>query len=100
MNQWKASIRAWLIDLVREAVRSESVQPGNSFSLVAGPTSIPDNPAYRSADMHPGRVFSGVTKEAWDKAVIDSPTFGAEPSFEQMQSAAIAEQAKYYEVAK
>lgn len=95
----KARLRAWLIELVREAIRSESVQPGNSFSLVAGPTSIPDNPAYRSADMHPGRVFSGVTKEAWEATNLPT-AIQTEPSFEQMQSAAIAEQAKYYEVAK
>lgn len=72
----KAKLRSWLIELVREAIRSERVQPGNTYTLVAGPTLIPDNPVRPSLKAAPIVIA---------------------PSFEQLQAEAIAAQEKFYE---
>lgn len=78
----KAKFRAWLIDLVREAIRSEAVQPGNTYSLVSAPA--PDNPAVSCPRLKP--------------APSEEP-IRIEPSFEQMQAEALKAQEKYYEPA-
>jgi len=78
----KAKLRAWLIDLVREAIRSEAVQPGNTYSLVSAPT--PDNPAVSRPRLKPAPSEESVH---------------IEPSFEQMQADALKAQEKYYEPA-
>lgn len=70
--KWKAKLRAWLIDLVREAIRIERA----AESL----------PRFRKAPDPP--PFDAKTV----KVIIE-----LEPSFEQMQAEAIREQEKYYE---
>jgi len=78
----KTKFRAWLIDLVREAIRSERVQPGNTYSLVSASTLLPDNP-----------------KTPAPKSYTDVLDRALNPSFEQMQAEALKAQEKYYEPA-
>lgn len=74
---WKARLRAWLIDLVREAIRSEQVQPGNTFSL--------------KSEYPKGASSAENAKQAASAPIV------LEPSFEQLQADSIREQENYYE---
>lgn len=102
MNQWKASIRAWLIDLVREAIRVEIDTDVSVADVSVAPT-LGDK--YWDAPPDWMRHAAGMKRDVNVQVVSDpspdnkTPSY-SEPSFEQMQSAAIAEQEKYYEVAK
>lgn len=90
---WKTKLRSWLIDLVREAIRIERTD--SNLSVI-----LPDLENIRTATPYPGRVFSGVTKEAWDstnRPTANHQSIQAEKSFEQIQVESIAEQVKYYE---
>ncbi len=70
IDRWKAILRAWLIDLVREAIRLEraAIQPISGQNAYVAQTK---NPA-------------------------SNPVTVSEPSFEQMQATAIQEQEKHY----
>ena len=69
IQRWKAALRIWLVDLVRDAVRVELLQ----FTYVKlAPLGAP-------------------------KTKPPSIPVVTEPSFEQLQTQAIAEQEKFYQ---
>lgn len=74
MNKWKAKLRAWLIEIVREAIRIE--RGAGLFTSMPSPT---------------------MTREAIPKASLSPTILAVISDFEQMQSESIAEQVKYYE---
>lgn len=79
MDRLKAKLRAWLIALVREAVRLEQVAWQHEFDrrIVEGESSGDPTPTIRT--------------------MSKSQSIFSEPSFDQMQAEAIKEQEKYYE---
>jgi hypothetical protein len=86
----KAKLRAWLIDLVREAIRIEA--KAKQFSDKYGDDSLA---IYRAtADSYASRPDAAVMTNISANAT----TF--EPSFEQMQAEALKAQEKYYGPAK
>ena len=80
LSELRARLRAWLIALVREAIRIERAanQP-----VVAGKIPL---------IFHEGELS---TRYDINK-VASKPVTVSEPSFEQMQTAAIQEQEKHY----
>jgi hypothetical protein len=78
IGKWKASLRAWLIALVREAIRAENLEEKHLQAEVSVAATL------------------SVSKT---EPLGSNPSFRAisEPSFEQMQAEAIKEQEKYYE---
>jgi hypothetical protein len=78
----KARLRAWLIDLVREAIHEQLMQ---DFPTVRQSTEM--------ASIVPGKIPTIVYV---DPKPASKPVTVSEPSFEQMQAAAIQEQEKYY----
>jgi hypothetical protein len=97
-SQVKAKIRAWLIDLVREAIRIE--QFGRDQMSKSPDMTIPTRWDTRipipSFSAQPGnfansKPFPGISQETWEATNL---------SFEQMQATAIAAQEKYYEPRK
>lgn len=71
MGQLKARLRAWLIDLVREAVRAEMILESQIFPAMGGVA-----------------VYDGRPK---------APAPPSDPTFEQMQDMSLREQEKFYE---
>lgn len=92
----KDKLRAWLISLVREAMRAEGIagmpQSHNEPYL---PTATVWSPTKRAplADMQP---WPGLGSP-FTRNTVQLATTNSEPSFEQMQAEAIKEQEKYYE---
>lgn len=94
----KAKLRAWLIDLMREAVREEMAVlavGGDLMAAVPNPTYFP---VHGGLPIEPTRKASKVTRTAWDTA--EGFEIRIDPSFEQIQADSIQEQAKFYEVVK
>jgi hypothetical protein len=77
---WKAKLRAWLIDLVREAVALEISQ----YAISAGPTTK-------------WQVSDAIIPKGKAAVIAAIPI---ELSFEQMQAEALKAQEKYYEPVK
>lgn len=77
----KARLRAWLIELVREAIRVERVAEGYALMPVATRCSMVGMPQ---------------TVIRASKPVTATVTKVPEKSFEQMQSESLAAQEKYY----
>lgn len=76
--RWKARLRAWLIDLVREAIRIEM----KGYTMVM-PSDFADA-VIRKQKPNP-------------QTHIQPSIIQVEPSFEQMQAEALKAQEKYYE---
>jgi len=74
----KAKFRAWLIELVREAIRMERAT----------------SQTYTNVRMHKIEPFVTAKKEPSEAQPVS-----LEPSFEQMQAEALKAQEKYYEPA-
>ena len=84
----RARIRAWLIDLVREAIRIEYItQAGLRAHEAAGNRAWTLNPV--TSEIKPRADYPGKFKTPGDPYTI-------EPSFEQMQAEAIREQEAFY----
>lgn len=83
---WKAKLRAWLIDIVREAIRIEDAEIllRNNFFQSRPTGSIP-----RLSPM-------SWREDIASKPVTSTPIPVQEKSFEQFQDESIAEQATYY----
>lgn len=85
---WKAKLRAWLIDLVREAIRSEMAViavGGDLMATVPNPTYFP---VHGGLPIQPARSYSDALAKASASIV---------PSFEQMQAEALKAQEEFYE---
>lgn len=87
----KAKLRAWLIDLVCEAIRVE--MPKADLRNAGAPS--PFGIGFK--EITPGNWVSDMPKSAGSKV---EAILQIQPSFEQMQADAIQEQAKFYEVVK
>lgn len=85
LRKLKARLRAWLIDLVREAIRIER-------AAATQPTMPNKNDALECM-FYPER-YAG---KAASKPVTATSIEVGEKSFEQMQAEALAAQAKHYE---
>lgn len=83
ITKWKLRLRAWLIDLVREAIRTEMIDQSQIFPAKGGIAVYDPGPAW------PQKVAS--------KPVTSTSTVGPEKTFEQFQAESIAEQEKFYE---
>lgn len=92
IKRWKAQLRAWLIDLVRDAVRLESYQQRGNIGLHVEAVESPIWTAERIKQSEPA------LKAKAKPAPIRTPI--PDPSFEQMQAEAIQAQEKYYEPAQ
>ena len=91
----KAKFRAWLIDLVRDAIRSEMAViavGGDLMATVPNPTYFP---VHGGLSIQPALSYS----DALAKASVSPQSTPIEPSFEQMQAEALKAQEKYYEPA-
>jgi len=87
-------IRAWLIDLVREAIRREAIETASRQNLEAiGITAWELNPT--DATIKPRKQTSTSLAKTASKPV--TPTVASEPSFERSESEALQAQEKYYE---
>lgn len=84
MKTLKAKLRAWLIDLVREAIRLDRKQQLGLNGI-----------EYVNRAANTGS-FSAVMRDSASKPVTATPTPLAEKTFEQFQDESIAEQANFY----
>lgn len=91
MGQLKAKLRAWLIDLVREAIRIERYAEQNRKAI-----SFPLREESPECLKQKFRYVEDVAS----KPVTATVTEVQEKTFEQLQSESIAAQEKYYEPAK
>lgn len=89
MHRMKARLRAWLIDLVREAIRVERLKEQGVYDAEF---------LARHPFLEKLRPVAPIrTAEQLIAAVNETEPIVLEPSFEQMQADAIAEQRKFYE---
>jgi hypothetical protein len=79
---WKLRLRAWLIDLVREAIRREQI----SARFVIKPDGVTRFTAAQIDDLFPP-----------SPQPASKPLTPTEPSFEQMEREALSAQEKHYE---
>jgi hypothetical protein len=103
----KAKLRAWLIDLVREAIRIERIaaraqeerdmlakQPDHLAKLRGAMGKAWER---RESENYPGKLKTPKSPVAIEASEIERML---EPSFEQMQAESIRAQEEFYEVKK